>query len=755
MLRWLANKFERSRAGVQARLEQSLVASTKPQQIAASNWRKLGNEALDAGDLVDAARCYQNAWHLFPDDVAALVNLAFVKSELKSYDESRNLLEQALTLDSSNMDAWYMLGGLLERDKNLPLAKAAFLKVIELKPNFELAYRDLCRVLFHSGELTSAKKIIQRGIELNPLFPDFHFYLGNVFATEADYASAHACFAKTLMISPDFAQAHSNLGHIYEKQQKLVEALNAYQSAATLQPENAAFQCFIGNVHLLLGQFQEALACHRRAIRLEPQNPEPLINLGLALHNRGDVYSAIDAFRGALRLVPNDAIALRNLGGSLQFSGDLKHAIQCYRKAQEGAPNDTAAHQNLLYALSFYSECLPDEYLQTAQRFGKKISARATPFSHWDWTAMSTNARPLRIGFISGDLCNHPVGNFLEGVLGNINPSKLTLVAYSTWLKEDDLTARIKPFFAEWNPVASLTDQQLATKVHADKIDILVDLAGHTANNRLPVFAWRPAPIQVAWLGYWASTGVSEIDYILVDAVSVPESGRQFFSEQPWYLPDTRFCFTPPVTAQPIAVFDLPALRNGYATFGSFQILSKMNDAVLAVWSRVLAALPDSRLRLQNWQLGYPAAQKDMLRRLKGMGICPDRIEIHGGVSRDDYLAAYSEVDVVLDTFPFPGGTTTLEALWMGVPTVTLTGATLLARQGESLLRCAGLSDWVATSEREYLALALAHAQDLVALRELRANLRARMMISPLFDAARFAEKFEAAMMGMWQDRFD
>lgn len=655
--------------------------------IAAPNWRKLGNEALDAGDLVDAERCYNNALQLAPDDATALVNLAFVKSELRSYDESKSLLEQAVLLDSSNMDAWYMLGGLLERAENLPLAKAALLKAIELQPDFELAYRDLSRVLFHSGELTLAKKIIQRGIELNPLSPDFHFYLGNI--------------------------------------------------------------------HLQCGQFQEAQASFRRTVQLEPKNPEPLINVGLALHNQGDVYAAIDAFNSALELAPNDAIALRNMGGALQVSGDLRHAIECYRKALEVAPNDTAAHQNLLYALSFDQECLPDKYLQAVRRFGNESSARAMPFSHWGWTAMPSNRRPLRIGFVSGDLRNHPVGNFLEGVLANIDPAKLTLAAYSTWLKDDDLTARIKAFFAEWNLVASLTDQQLASKIHNDKIDILVDLAGHTAHNRLPVFAWRPAPIQVAWLGYWASTGVSEIDYILVDAVSVPESGRQFFSERPWYLPDTRFCFTPPVAAQPIATSDLPALRKGYVTFGSFQSLGKMNDAVLAVWSRVLAALPDARLRLQNWQLGYPAAQKEMLRRLTGMGIGLNRIEIHGGVSRDRYLWAYSEVDIILDTFPFPGGTTTLEALWMGVPTVTLTGITLLARQGESLLVCAGLGDWVALSEREYLALTVTHAQDLVALSVLRANLPARMRISPLFDAARFAQKFEAAMMGMWRDKFD
>ncbi len=753
MLKWLAKKFEKNRANLQARLEQSLVAPSTTPPTLAPNWRKLGNEALKAGNVADAARCYQNAVRLAPDNVAALVNLAFAKSELELHNESRPLLERAIALDASNLDAWYMLGGLHERDQNLPLAKAAFLKVIALQPDFELAYRDLCRVLFQSGELESAKQIIQRGIDLNPSLADFHFYLGNVIAAEGDATAAQACFEKALALRPDFANAHWNLGHACEKQQKLEEALQAFQSAAKLEPESAVFQNAIGNIHFLRGQFQEAYIGYRSAVELDPLNAQLSVNVGLALHHQGEVYGAIHAFRNALKLSPEDAVAQLNLGGALLNKGSLKEAIQCYRRILQLDPQHTAAHQNLLFAMTFDPACSPQTYLQAASEFGRKISARAKPFTAWDWALMPTRGRPLRIGLVSGDLRNHPVGNFLEAVLGKIDPTKLTLVAYSTWLKSDQLTARIKPFFAEWNSVTELSDTQFAAQIHADKIDILLDLAGHTANNRLPVFAWRAAPVQVAWLGYWASTGVSEMDYILLDAVSVPPANSSHFSEQPWYLPDTRFCFTPPVTTQPITVSDLPAISKRLISFGSFQILSKINDAVLALWSRVLAALPDSRLRLQNWQLGFPAAQQDMLARLAAAGIDPGRVDIHGGATRDDYLNAYSQVDIVLDTFPFPGGTTTAEALWMGVPTITLTGATLLARQGESLLRCVGLGDWVASSEDQYVDLVVGHAQDLKSLRALRLGLRARALASPLFDAGRFANRFQHAMIAIWSSR--
>ena len=753
MLNWLAKKFEKNRAELQHRLEQSFLGSDKAPAVEI-NWLKQGNEALGAGDTMAAMRCYQKALQILPYDVDALVNFAFVKSELKLFDEARFLLERALALDSENFDAWYMLGGLLEREMNLISAKAAFLKVIEIKSNFELAYRDLCRVLFNNGELVAAKEIIQRGIKLTPLFPDFHFYLGNILAAEFDYVAAQASFEKAVQIKPDFVEAFVNLGRVLEKQQRPDDALRAYQAATRLQPEDAAIQSSMGNIHLLCERFSEAVISFQRASSLDSQSADAMINLGLALHRKGDVYSAIQAFQRALKLQQKNELALANLGGSLQLSGELKLAIETYRHALEVAPDDLAAQQNLLYALSFDPDCVPTAYLDEAKRFGLKVAARARPYSHWNWTQNQVKNRPLRIGLVSGDLRNHPVGNFLEAVIGKIDSNVLSLVAYSSSLNVDELTRRIKPFFSEWSAVATLTDEVLAAKIHADQIDILIDLAGHTANNRLPVFAWRPSPIQVAWLGYWASTGVSEIEYILVDKASVPQTEQPLFSERLWYLPETRFCYTPPTTSMPVEVSALPALRNGHITFGSFQILSKINKSVLLVWSQVLAGLPGSRLRLQNWQLGYQGAQDDLVCRLREVGISPDRVDIFGGVSMDSYLATYSEVDIVLDTFPFPGGTTTVEALWMGVPTVTLTGNTLLARQGESLLRCAGLKDWIAETEPEFVSLAIAHAKNLDNLRNVRASIRTSLSASPLMNAGQFAKRLEDALVQMWATKF-
>jgi protein O-GlcNAc transferase len=274
-------------------------------------------------------------------------------------------------------------------------------------------------------------------------------------------------------------------------------------------------------------------------------------------------------------------------------------------------------------------------------------------------------------------------------------------------------------------------------------------LAGHTGQSRLAVFAWRPAPVQVSWLGYWATTGVAEIDFLLVDETSVHADEAKFHSERLWFLPDTRLCFSPPDVPFPIEPGPLPALTNGYVTFGSFQALSKVSDATLVAWSEILALQPNARLRLQSKPFWHGESVTHMNDRLRSAHIDISRVDLIASTAWEFYLAAYTDIDVILDTFPFPGGTTTAEALWMGVPTVTLMGQTLVGRQGASMLRCAGLDDWIAANEQEYVRIALEKVTDLAALVDLRATLRASVLASPLFDGARFAKNLESALWRM------
>jgi protein O-GlcNAc transferase len=477
-----------------------------------------------------------------------------------------------------------------------------------------------------------------------------------------------------------------------------------------------------------------------------------LLQQAIALHQANRLEEAIALYRRALEIRPDDADVHNNLGLALQDHGDPGDAIECYRKALALRPDHGQAHSNLLLLLSFYGGCSPADYVAEARRYGARAMARAKPFTGWNNTVVEQGT-PLRIGLVSGDLCAHPVACFLESFLMHYDPGRIELVAYSTSTQEDPITARLKSHFSAWNVIAGMSDEAAARMIHDDGVHILIDLAGHTAHNRLPIFAWKPAPVQVSWLGYFASTGVPGMDYLIADPVSIPESMRQYFTETIWYLPETRLCFTPLADTAKLPVTPLPAMRNGYITFGCFQRLPKLNDNVLALWARVLGEIPDARLRIQNKQMNNAATREHLLQRLAVAGIAPERVTVIGLAPRDAYLAAHAEVDIILDTFPYTGGTTTCEALWMGVPTLTYAGETLLARQGASMMGCAGLQDWVATSHDDYVERALRHVSDIRGLSQLRAGLRQKVLVSPLFDAPRFARNLTEALQEIWTRR--
>jgi len=582
-----------------------------------------------------------------------------------------------------------------------------------------------------------------------------HFTLAQAFRNEGKLAEAAASLEQGLALMPDFAEGHSNLGLLYGELGKRDAAVESFRKALAIKPDFAWAHCNLGNVLASRGNLPAAIESYRQALAIDPGHVETWVNLGNALNAQDDLDAALACYRKALSIKPDHAAARVNICAPLQAQGNLDAAIDSFRKALSLQPDLAEAQSGLLFLLNIHPGYSPAQRLVEAQRYGARVMARARPFERWtaDPDLHAPAPRPLRVGLVSGDLRTHPVGFFIESMLARMNSSRLELVGYPTTPNEDETTVRLKPRFAAWNSIADLSDEAAANQIRRDGIHVLVDLAGHTVHNRLPVFAWRPAPVQASWLGYFATTGVPTIDYLLADRVSVPESQRPQFTESIWYLPDTRFCFTPPPDNAHLQVRALPASRNGFLTFGCFQNALKLNDEVLASWGRILAVLPDARLRLLSRQMRYSAAQSRMLDRLRLFGIAPERVGLVGHLPREDYLIAHGDVDIILDTFPYSGATTTCEALWMGVPTVTLAGDTLVSRQGASLLACAGLDEWIAAGADDYVAKALAHAADIDGLAHLRSTLRPKVLASPLFDAARFARNLEAALEGMWQRR--
>lgn len=651
--------------------------------------------------------------------------------------------------DSGESGQWRKKGNAFLDENNLADAEQCYRHGIQAYPLDARCYSNLGYVLAQMDRADDATLMLGKAVELDASDFDAYYLLGNLARDRGEWLRAISCYRASLWIKADFDFCRRDLCVALAQSGQIQEAHKIMAEGPAFDESSATHHFFKGNLHFVADQLDDAIACFQKATQLSPQDPLILLNLCATQIKRSDFFSALETGRSILNLDPDNAAAYGHMAIAHQFTGQHGLTIENYRNALRLNPEQLQTHQNLLLALTGVPGYPREAYLLEAQQYAAKASARAKPYAAWLCSAYSPGSRPLRVGFVSADLMYHPVGMFLDNVLPFLNPARIACIAYSNCMAEDAFTAHLKPMFDEWTQVAWMPDDELVRKIYDDNIDILVDLSGHTGQSRVAAFAWRPAPNQLSWLGYWASTGLKEMDYLLVDPISVHPDEAKYYSEKLWFLPDTRLCFSPPVTTSPIVVTGLPALHKGHITFASFQTLSKLTNETIAAWSQILARLPSARLRIQSRALSYPQSVADMKSRLASARIDPARVDLFGGTSRDEYLAAYGDVDMVLDTFPFPGGTTTAEALWMGIPTVTFTGDTLVSRQGESMLHCAGLADWVARTEQDYIRIAVDMASDLPGLAELRAGLRATVLASPLFDGERFAKNLESAFENM------
>jgi len=531
---------------------------------------------------------------------------------------------------------------------------------------------------------------------------------------------------------------------------KLLAAVRLYRAVLRSHPDLSVVNLNLGNVLHDLGRVTEAAACFREVLRLNPANAGAHNNLGTVLKELGRYAAAEASYRETLRLKPDHVQALNNLGNLLKDLGRLAEAEACYRQVLQLKPGFAEAHSNFLFSLNYSATLSAEARLEEARLYGTRVSLEANPkFTAW---RCLVQAPRLKIGFVSGDFRIHPVGFFLEGLLANLDRNLIEPLAYATTLKEDAQTSRIRPFFSKWTALYGQHDRDAAGLIHADAPHILIDLAGHSAHNRLPVFAYRPAPLQIAWLGYCATTGLPEMDYVLGDPCVTPPGENSHFTESVLRLPETYLCFAPP--ADDTAVGPLPALTNGFVTFGCFNNLAKLGEDVLALWTAVLAAVPGSKLFLRSMQFQDAEVAAALLNRFAAQGITADRLLLEGySATRAAVFNAYNRVDIALDPFPYPGVTTSVEALWMGVPVLTMRGQSLLSRNGETIAQNAGLADWIASDATDYIGKARQFAGDLPGLASLRAGLRLQLLRSPLLDAARFARHFEQTMLELWRNR--
>ncbi|OXI91810.1 glycosyltransferase [Burkholderia sp. AU33423] len=707
-----------------------------------------------AGRLAEAKTLYDAILTAQPGQPDALHFLGLLACQLKQYDAGLALMEQSLV---ARPDASYFnnLGNMLRESGRLDDAIAHYRRAVALRPDYPEAHNNLGNALRDAREPAAAMESCARAIELRPGYAQAYNNLGNALQDLDDLDGAATHYGRAIELDASMAMAHANLSAVRHRQLRCAEALVHAQDAIRLAPNLGEAHNHAGNAYHGLDRLDEAQASHRTAVTLNPADAGACHNLSVVLLKLQRLDEALVYCRQALQAGPPAVLMHVNLGDILRAQGNVDAAVHAYRDALalvcDDADDVAATVLNRLLFSAAASACVnPADYLADARRYGRHLAARSTRHAHDPRErAARAQGRPLRVGFVSGDLRLHPVGIFLESVLAHLDRTRIDLRVYVTTDVEDAITAKLKPHSSAWRSIAALGPEAAARMIHDDEIDVLVDLAGHTQSSGLAVFGWKPAPVQASWLGFFASTGCDAIDYFIGDRYTLPDAEAHHFVEQPWRLPDSFLCFTPP--ACDVEVGPLPMAARGHPTFGCFGQLVKIGEDVVRAWSRILHTLPDARLLLKAHELGREGVRDATVARFARHGIGADRLILEGGSPRAEYFDAYNRIDVALSPFPYPGGTTTAEALWMGVPVLGMKGSRFVTHICESVLHAAGMGEWVADGEDTYVAKAIAAVRDREQLATLRAGLRAQLLASPLCDARRFAAHLEAAFIGMWQ----
>ncbi len=711
-------------------------------------WKALGAIRKNQNLLPESIAAFEVAVGLVPKDAEAHHNLGNCYFDLGDYPNAELNYKNAVELEPDFALAQFNLAFALRHQGKFVEAESHYKSAIRIAPRNAMFYINLADMYYEKKSFESAIDYYQQAIKLTPADAVLYVSLGASFKALMQFDNAEKAYKKALELNPSYALVYSNQADMLNEQGRFLEAKLHCERAIEIAPEFSKAYSNLAMALQNIGQFDEATVAFKRAIELDPKDVGTLSNFSIMLIAQNQFTQAEIYLKQVIFLNPSFAAAYINLALNYIYQGQIEEAEVSYLKALDIEPESVLAKSGLLFSMNYSSKYSIRERLLQAQEYNKLVEGKVkTVFTTWLNTAPTAR---LRVGLVSGDLRQHAVAYFLDNVIRYFDSSKIELIAYSTNAREDTFTDRLKPYFSSWKSLVGLSDENAAILIHDDGVQVLIDLSGHSSGNRLPIFASKPAPVQVSWLGYFATTGLNAMDYFIADKIGVPISNHGQFVEKIKYLPDTRLCFSVPDVE--VAVSPLPALANQYVTFGSFQNTAKVGDDVLMLWAQVLKALPNARLRLQSKALGDAAVAEKILERLVNCGIDPKVVSMHGFVSRQGYLEAHAEIDMILDTFPFNGGTTTCEALWMGVPTLTVAGDNLIARQGASMLSAAGLGDWIASDAGDFVNKAIAFAQDTHFLADLRGKLRAQVIVSPLFDGQLFARNMEQALVEMWQE---
>jgi len=712
-----------------------------------------------AGQLREAEACYQQVLQLNPNlsraDLAGIhYNLGIVLQDQSRPEEAVSCYRRALEIQPRSVEIAGNLAGALKASGQLEGAAAAYRTALAIAPGDALLHYNLGNVLRDLGRFDEAVASLRQALARDAKNPDAHLCLGFALSERHDLPGAAASFRAALRLKPDWVPALLSLGNALRDLGKPDEAIACYRTAPVLDPESVPVLINLGALLRDRGRLDEAEASYRAALALDPGSVGVLANLGMLLRDRGRFDEALASYRKALAREPDHLGAWKGLVTVLEDQGQTGEALSSLRAALAVIPGSAELYSSLLAFGSYHCLLAPAEYLAHARGWERAVipeaersAARARAIR-----AAPLAGRRLRLGYVSGDFKLHAVSYFIEQIFRHHDRARIELFAYSNHGWSDAATERIRSHTDHWVQIEKMSDAEVRDKVEADRIDVLVNLSGHTTLNRMGVFARRAAPVQAEYLGGLGSSGLTEMDYWLGDAFVAPPETDATFSERVWRLPRVW------VSYEGKAEAPAPGWRSaadGAVWLGSFNQLSKLTPATLALWARVLQALPEGRLLLKARQLADAGNRKRILESFSAHGIAADRIELQDAGTTPAWaahMAYYDRLDIALDPVgAVGGGTTTCDALWMGVPVVTLAGDRMVSRMTTSMLNALGHPEWVAGSEAEYVTTAVALARDVEARKRLRAAQRGKMAGSPLCDALGLARCLEDAYAGMFE----
>jgi predicted O-linked N-acetylglucosamine transferase (SPINDLY family) len=680
-------------------------------------------------------------------DSADVLSIAIQHHQAGRLPQAEALYRQILEADPAHADALHLFGVIALQRGEDETARQRIAEAIRLKPGQAAYYSNLGETCRRLGRVEEAIVCFQQALQIQPAYPEAHNNLALTLLNQGRPAEAEASCRRALELRPNYVEALVNLAYALHGQARLTEAIACYYRVLALNPDLVDVRNNLGVALVGQDRLEEAVLCYRETLRLRPDLAEVHNNLGVALSQMGKVADAVATFRQALRLRPESADAHNNLGLALKDQGLMEQALLSFREAVRLQPANPLYHNNLVYALPFSPDYDTAAIVAEMRRWDQQhaaplASSLPAPGIHRD------PARRLRVGYVSPHFGLQPVGLFMLPLLEAHDHARFEIFCYSSVRVPDWITDRCRAHADVWRDVLGHGDEQLAQVIRDDRIEILMDLTMHMEGCRLLAFARKPAPVQVTYLAYPGSTGLAAMDYRLTDPYLDPPGGPDegIYVEQSLRLAETYWCYRPPIEAPPVA--SLPALRAGHITFGCLNNFCKVSESALLAWIRLLQALPDTRLFLHARAGDHRQRVQELLAKHQ---LTPDRLGFVDSMTLEDYYRYHERIDIALDPFPHAGGTTTCDALWMGVPVITLAGKTVAGRGGVSILSNIGLTELVASDVDDYLRKARALAGDLPRLSELRTGLRERMRNSPLMNVPRFARNVEAAYREIWE----